>query len=344
MLNWAKLLEHDPAILTVVGMAKNAGKTVTLNYIQRLLHAQGCTLGLTSIGRDGERFDALTQLPKPSIIVQPGMILATGSKLIPSTHILERVERTGIHTPLGEIEIYRALREGDVILAGPSKNSEVKEVLGRLARHGAQCILIDGAFDRQSSADPSLTHHVILSSGATLSRDLEQVVQMTKSRVEQLTLPICSEPDLLDKAKQMEAKVAWKCGGKFYEIPGVTALLTREEWVEHFAKGLSTLFIKGAVSDALGEALRRTENPPRVILQDGSKIFLNPGLWKQLNSHGVSFEVVHPIQLLGVTVNPTFPGGKGFQAEELLNAMGRALDPLPVLDVLREKRFEASKF
>lgn len=340
MLNWSKLYERDPAILTVVGMAKNAGKTVTLNYVQRILYTLGRTLGLTSIGRDGERFDVLTQLPKPSITVQPGTILATGSKVIPMTHMLECVEKTGIHTPLGEIEISRVLREGQVILAGPSKNSEVKEVLGRLASYGARCILIDGAFDRQSSVDPMLSHYVVLSTGATLSRDLQQVVHITKSRVEQLTLPICSEPVLLEKAKQMETKVAWNCGRRFYEMPGATALLTQEEWVQLLAKGMSTLFIKGAVSDALGEALRRMENPPLVILQDGSKVFLNPDLWKQLKSHGVSFEVVHPIQLLGVTVNPTFPGGKGFQAEELLQAVGVALDPLPVVDILREKRFK----
>ncbi len=340
MFNWAKLFEHDPAILTLVGMAKNAGKTVTLNYAQRVLHAQGHSLGLTSIGRDGERFDALTQLPKPSITVQPGTIFATGSKVIARTHTLERIEKTGIITPLGEIEIYRALGEEHVVLAGPSKNSDIKEILGRLAHYGGRCILVDGAFDRQSSADPRLSHHVILSSGATLSRDLQQVVHMTKSRVEQLTLKVCSESLLLERAKQIKTKVGLFCKDSVYEMQTLTSLLTQEEWSRILETGIDTLFIKGAVSDALGEALRRIKNPTRVILQDGSKIFFNPDLWKQLKSQGVSFEVVHPIQLLGVTVNPTYPGGKGYEAEELLQAMGRALDPIPVVDILREKKFK----
>lgn len=339
MLKWSQLFEHKPGILTVVGMAKNAGKTVALNYVQRILHAQGRSLGLTSIGRDGERFDALTHLPKPSITVQPGTILATASKVVPDRSNLERIEKTGIQTPLGEIEIYRAHEKEQVILAGPSKNSQVKEILRGIASYGAECILIDGAFDRQSSADPLLSHHVILSSGATLSKDLQQVVHMTKSRVEQLTLSVCRDSNLLNQAKRLTSKVAWSSGKNLYEEQGVTSLLTREEWVRLLDKEIMTLFVKGAVSDALGEALRGMARPPRIILQDGSKIFINPDLWKQLKARGVHFEVVYPIQLMGVTVNPTFPGGKGFEPEELLNAMGKVLTPYSVVDVIRERRF-----
>lgn len=339
MLEWNRLFEHKPGILTVIGMAKNAGKTLTLNYVQHILYAQGKLLGLTSIGRDGEKLDALTHLRKPSITVQPGTIIATSCKVIANRSKLERLEKTGIQTPLGEIEIYRAHEEEQVILAGPSKNSQVKEILRGIADYGAECILIDGAFDRQSSADPLLSHYVILASGATLSRDIEQVVHITKSRVEQLTLSECRDSLLLGQVNQISSKVAWSIGRNLYEMEGVTSLLTREEWGRLLEQEIGTLFVKGAVSDALGEALRGLTRPPRIILQDGSKIFINPDLWKQLMARGVLFEVVSSIQLLGVTVNPTFPGGAGFEPEEFLSAMGKALTPYTVVDVLRRNKY-----
>ncbi len=52
------------------------------------------------------------------------------------------------------------------------------------------------------------------------------------------------------------------------------------------------------------------------------------------------FQAERPIKLLAVTVNPALPGGSGLDADELLAAMGKALAPLPVIDVVHEKRYE----
>ena len=53
------------------------------------------------------------------------------------------------------------------------------------ARNG---VFIDGAFDRQSSADPLISDQVVLASGASLHSDLDTLVSLTRCRVEQLTL------------------------------------------------------------------------------------------------------------------------------------------------------------
>jgi len=340
MLNWDELLRAQPAVLTVVGMAKNAGKTVTLNYLLKALHARGQRLGLTSVGRDGERFDALTNLPKPSINVQPGTLVATACQEVSNDRAWERLAKTGIMTPLGEVEILRAKSATSVVVAGPSKNKEVKHIAELLSMLGAGCVLIDGAFDRQSSADPLLSNQVILATGATLSRNLEQLIAITKCRVEQLTLPACEDPDDLDEAKRMTAKVLLRYGSCRQECSLDTSLLTREEWLGLLASGGKVLMIKGAVGDGLGEALRVTEKPPRVVVHDGSKIFISPELWRSLRAKRVVIEVEHPINLVGVSVNPTFPGGKGFDPDELLRAMGESLAPFPVIDTMREIKFQ----
>ena len=53
--------------LAVVGLAKNTGKTETLNYVLRGLSAEAECVAVTSIGVDGERTDRVTQTEKPEI-------------------------------------------------------------------------------------------------------------------------------------------------------------------------------------------------------------------------------------------------------------------------------------
>ncbi|MCJ7651122.1 MAG: hypothetical protein MUP85_21135, partial [Candidatus Lokiarchaeota archaeon] len=55
-------------IIAIIGLAKNVSKTTTLNHVIQVLKG-GYQLGLTSIGRDGEKYDAITSLPKPRIFV-----------------------------------------------------------------------------------------------------------------------------------------------------------------------------------------------------------------------------------------------------------------------------------
>ena len=338
MFVWHEIFGVPPAVLTIVGMAKNVGKTVTLNYMQKMFHNEGRVFGLTSIGRDGETFDALTNMAKPSILVQPGTILATAEKMITDPAVWEYLQDTDFKTPLGKVIILRAKSLNKVVLAGPSKNREIQELLRDLAAWGAQCILIDGAFDRQSSADPLVSNQVILACGATVSRDLKELIYATQSRVEQLTLPACSE-FYRELSNKSQAKVLIVNEGIPREISFTTSLLRPAEWVELFDLDCDAVIVKGAVGDGLAQALLRQFRTPTIIVQDGSKIFVNATLWRQLKVRHVQFLAVQTICLLGVTINPTYPGGKGFDAEVLLQEMGTALSPLPVLDIMREVKF-----
>lgn len=341
MLTWSELFGARPTVLTVVGMAKNAGKTVTMNYVQSMLRAAGETLGLTSVGRDGERFDELTLLTKPAVGVVAGTIVATARDTVEEPDAWQYLAETSLQTPLGPVVLLKAKRATRVVLAGPSKNSEIKAVVKGLADWGATVQLIDGAFDRQSAADPTVSKQVILATGATLCRQLEPLVELTRARVEQLSLPACAAGQA-QAWRGAAARIIVEQGGAYREVVGATTLLSQDEWREILGRSGNGLLLKGAVSDGLAEALLAATTAPQVVVADGSKVFIRPELWRRLRHKGIAFAAVKPIVLLGVSVNPTFPGGAGLDPDELLTAMGKALAPLPVIDIFREKLYRTT--
>jgi len=85
-----KLLKPYKSV-SIIGMNKNVGKTTTLNHI--LKEARGSvSLGLTSIGRDGEELDRVTATEKPKIYIEKGTVIATAKQcLLNSDFTRERV-------------------------------------------------------------------------------------------------------------------------------------------------------------------------------------------------------------------------------------------------------------
>lgn len=337
MNEWADFFAPAPTLISVVGMAKNTGKTVAQNYLRQLAQAEGRVIGLLSTGLDGEKRDALTQLPKPAVNVNRGTLVATVESTLENPRLWECLGQTGIMTPIGRVYIFRSRAEAAVMLAGPSKNSEVRAVINEMKGLGAQSIFVDGAFDRQSAADPMIADQVILASGAALSSDVATLVELTKCRVEQLMLPACGD-EYRELAQRNRNSIVRLIDGRMEEIESCTALLENREW-SHILLGCEALFIKGALGEGLGQALLHRKNLPKVIIQNGSKIFLSPETWRSLRQKSVLIEAEQRIHLLGVTVNPVCPGGIGMDPDALITAMGRALHPLPVLDAVRELKY-----
>jgi hypothetical protein len=65
------------------GLAKNAGKTVALRQTCVEARARGQRLAVTSVGRDGEAFDAVyDDFPKPRLPFDPGDLMAKRCKRV----------------------------------------------------------------------------------------------------------------------------------------------------------------------------------------------------------------------------------------------------------------------
>jgi len=175
------LRQRDDAIgrradLAIVGTAKNVGKTTTLNWLlERLGRAEGGdtagrdTLGLTSVGRDGEDLDAVTDLPKPRIVPPLGTLVATSETSAErSGSRLSLVTTTPFRTALGQIAIYRVAAVGPVEVSGAVTVAETAEIREWLHRCGADRVMVDGAIDRRASASARVADAVVLATGLAL--------------------------------------------------------------------------------------------------------------------------------------------------------------------------------
>jgi len=115
-------------VISIIGLSKNVSKTTTLNHIINILRDKQ-TFGVTSIGRDGEPYDSITKLSKPKIIIEEGTIFATAEDSLKNSDIeVELIKGTDFTTPLGIINIYKAKNKGNIELAGPSMNKQLKDL------------------------------------------------------------------------------------------------------------------------------------------------------------------------------------------------------------------------
>jgi dethiobiotin synthetase len=163
-------------IIGIAGTAKNTGKTTASIAILQELFKTNISIGLTSIGYDGEDIDNITGLPKPSLFLKKGTTVATSEKCISGcTAQLDIIKTTNISTPLGKIIIAQVVKEGLVVIAGPNKSIELRCVLGLIRQMNCKLIIVDGALNRLA---PMIeTNGIILATGAARNTDIDVIVQ-----------------------------------------------------------------------------------------------------------------------------------------------------------------------
>ena len=294
--------------ISIIGMAKNVGKTTTLNHLITDFHKENVKLALTSIGRDGERVDVVTKTSKPEIFVFRGTFIITAEKLLSLCDITKEIVRvTDMNTPMGRIVIVRALSDGFVQLGGPSMTTQISDLLQHLS---VDKVIVDGAISRKTLANPDVTEATILCTGASLDRRLSTVIEETCHAVEILTLPKVEDGCIL------------------VELESVT------EETHDIDKGY--IYFPGAVSEGKIRDLILSNAKLKdvlIIAQDPSKIFIKPATYEKLRIKGGILRVLHPIHLVGLTVNPTSPYDVGFNPGLFLDQMREAV-PVPVYDVM----------
>jgi hypothetical protein len=314
------------ARLALVGLAKNTGKTETLAAILAEHARAGRPVGVTSIGRDGEEHDVLdARISKPAIRLAAGSLVAsTGALLRASGARHQRLSRTGVRTPLGEVLIARMQEDAAVEVAGPSAASDVHAVSEEMAALGAQQVLIDGAVDRRAASSPDVADALVLATGAVLAEDIEQVASATAAAVELIRLPVSVNGDGQQVA--LQGRVA--LNGSLEQI---------SELLEEHPAARSFL-VEGALGEAFLEGLLaarrgRGGHDLRIVARDPTKVFLSrrPPSWYR--RQGVAIEVLAPIDLRAITVNPVAPQSHRFDSRELREAIAEAVGDVPVLDV-----------
>src|SRR6202011_5570036 len=192
--------------VALVGLPKNTGKTETLGALLRELEEEGRRIGVTSVGRDGEERDVIdSRIEKPRVRLLTGRPVAPTDGLLSASGIpYNLLENTGVRTPLGPVLIASLRGPGTIEVAGPSAAGDVRAVSDAMLGHGAEQVLIDGAIDRRAASAPSVTDGLVMSTGAVLGSELEEVVARTRDAVEVVRLPELADPQVRGLAERTQ--------------------------------------------------------------------------------------------------------------------------------------------
>ena len=330
-------LKQKYKTLSIVGMAKNAGKTTALNYLIEEAMDDGVVLGITSTGRDGESTDLVTGTDKPRVFLETDTIVSVPVKLYDMADAgLEILRMTNYSTALGQIMICRDAESGYVQIAGPMKTREHKKMCREMLDYGAELIIIDGAIDRKSIAAPDTSDAIILSTGAVISRSIKKVVEETAHIVGLYQLPVLeagsARTSILEHLQ--EEKIALVKGKKLKTLDLKTGLLAGQFLDEAIDEETDCVYIPGALTGSVISGIHPAKlKKVEFILKDPTKIFIDSMQWQMLRKKGFTVKVLENIKVAALTVNPYAPAGYSFEHTALLQAMRSAVEGIPVIDV-----------
>lgn len=314
--------------VVMLGMCKNAGKTTALcRLIREFGETDADPPAATSIGRDGETRDLVTGTEKPPIYMYEGMLAATARELLPLADVSREIlAGTGLYTSLGEVMIFRAKSDGFVQLAGPGIVEHLEPLKKMLKALGAGRILIDGALSRRSPAAAASGGAIVLSTGASLDRDMDTVIAETAFAAGVLSLPA------------MEAPGAQEGRYTLFHADGSAAAAESPDALTR-GSGRETLLVAGAFSEAQARRLLlspASKEDLTVLVRDAACLMIRRETCEALQKRGVRFALQQTARLAAVTVNPVSAGGWSFPAEEFRERMAAAVR-IPVIDTKRKE-------
>lgn len=314
------MTHFSEAVIAVVGVAKNCGKTTTLNYLVESARQAGLVVGLCSVGIDGESKDVLLETPKPPIRVHPGQLVATTRQMLhASSADVEFLEMLGFTTPLGEAVIARVASDGEVVLGGLRHRADVVAAVAAMRQAGADQVWIDGAYGRVVAAQPGLSDGVVVATGAVVDSRPAVIVEKTAALVERLTLPAVDEAW---QRRLIEAAIAQErvlLGGPTLEpiaLPERSALLGLSRGRDAWSADVTAVAVPGLVSDRVAHELLRHRTEGVLLVPDGTCLHLDPRVDKRLRA-GWELRALRTCRLLAISYNPTSLQGHTLPAELL---------------------------
>lgn len=313
--------------VAVVGLAKNTGKTVTLNHILRETHSIGIHIGVTSIGVDGESVDRVTSTGKPEITLYPGMHFATGEAYYRQRLLQSEVVDIGSrNTALGRVVLARALSIGKVLLSGPSDTASLKRLITAMREEGVGSVLVDGALSRLSPASPAVTEAMVLATGAALSPEIDRIVDRTAYVGRLIELPLAEGVDR-ELLEEIDAVSAIDEKGRISRRE-VKSALQLDRLKDILAGSGKRIFLPGMATERLLTYLagRSDVKEAEIIVRDFTRIFAEPMTLNAYLARGGKISVLRRPRLLAITINPWSPQGYTVNEDKLITALRTRID------------------
>jgi hypothetical protein len=332
--------------VAVVGVAKHAGKTTALNRLVQEARRTNASVGLCSIGLDGESIDAIHDVDKPPVFCTEGQLVASlRQPLASSSCDLEMLEVLGGDTPLGRLHLARCRSDGRVILAGVRSQRHLERVTRAISSRGADTILVDGAFGRSMTTGARTVDRLILAAGAVSGRTPRDIVQTAAPIIEQIHAPSVArgwQADLLNHAESQDAALVGGPATGPRPLAASSALVGLQQSSDLWDSDTNAIAIPGAVTDSVAESLldasviERRDRRPWLLAPDVSSFHLSPEVWRELRA---SWRILlgRSIELTAIAINPRRPDGTAVDPEALRRAfkqwmVNQSIGPLPVWD------------
>ena len=318
--------------LAIVGLEKNTGKTVCLNYILHRLNQMNIPVGVTSIGVDGEQVDAVFATAKPEITLYPGTLFITSEQHYLKRQLLSVIKHVDSQrTSLGPLVTAQVLIPGKALLSGAATTAVLRRQIQQLDSMGTRLTIVDGALSRLSLASPTVTEAMILATGAAVSANVKQLVARTKFLYRLICLDEV-DPELRNRLSIIESGLwAVDSDGQPHDL-GIASVFLIDRAETDLLRYGRTLFASGAVSDRLLRVLAAKGKDITLITRDFTKLFITPEAYTEFTRRGGRIIVLQRSRLLAVTLNPTSPQGYLLDSKSTCDALSDALQ-MPVYDV-----------
>ncbi len=331
-----RILDYES--LSVVGMAKNVGKTVCLRALldHHAAPEKAMCLAVTSIGMDGESTDALLRTAKPELNFYPGMWVQTSERHYALRRLTAEIaDISRENTACGRLVTARVLTPGKLILSGYAHTQGLRKYIAQMHALGVRTAIIDGALSRMSLASPFVSRAMILCTGAALSKNIGDLVRKTQLQYSLMNLPVFSEPVSEDLSELKGGVYAIDAQGQVHDlqIPSLLQAHKHLDKLEPCFRAGCTLYVAGLLNDTFLRFLTGKNPRPDVVVSDFSKLFVSRQVFEAFTRSGSRLGVLQQPEILGVCVNPFSPEGYTLDSSELQGRMSEALQR-EVYDIL----------
>ena len=315
---------QDYATVFFFGLAKNAGKTTALRQAMSEYRAIGKPIIVSSIGRDGEKYDAVYKdYVKPRLEFSYGDIVITARKLITKKVLYNQLKTFKGTCPMGNLVAIEVLSPCEVEVAGPIKLSDLYEIKSWISvMYGKRTFLIDGAFSRKAAAQLGICDGVVVSTGASVADNEEKALSKTITILKMLTLPIVSE-------QETKGITVSPIQDRNHDIVSSIANILGEE-------KRVVVNVEGAVTDSFVHKLWRFGllGKIRIIVDCFSKVSISSDKWDQYCDAGMRVYYRYRTPVLSITVNPTSPEGVELNSDSFVKRLKRSLsNDVPIFNV-----------